>query len=76
MPAKDTVTQDALRAKPSLAAEKLEWLKKHDRDCGDWYGMMPLVHWMPMALADHIDGIEDKIVEGESRLRPFMGLAC
>ena len=58
--AKDTVAQDALRAKPGLAAQKLEWLKKHDRDCGDLYGMLPLVHGMPMALTDHIDRSNDK----------------
>ena len=53
--AKDTPSQDALREKPGIAAEKLKWLQRHDRECGDLYGMLPLVHNMPMALTDHLD---------------------
>jgi len=58
--AKDTPSQDALREKPGLAAEKMKWLQRHDRESGDLYGVLPLIHNMPMALADHIDRSEDK----------------
>ena len=58
--AKDTPSQDALREKPGIAAEKLKWLQRHDRECGDLYGMLPLIHNMPMALTDHLDRSPDK----------------
>ena len=60
--AKDTPSQDALREKPGIAAEKLKWLQRHDRECGDLYGMLPLIHNMPMALTDHLDRSPDKQV--------------
>jgi len=53
--AKDTPSLEALREKPGLVAEKLSWLQRHDRESGDLYGMLPLVHGMPMSLTDHID---------------------
>ena len=58
--AKDTPSQDALREKPGLVSQKLEWLSRHDRECGDLYGMLPLIHGMPVALTDHIDRSNDK----------------
>ena len=58
--AKDTPSQDALREKPGIAAEKIKWLQRHDRESGDLYGMLPLIHNMPMALTDHIDRRPDK----------------
>ena len=53
--AKDKPSHDAIREKPGLAAEKLSWLQRHDKESGDLYGMLPLVHGMPVALTDHID---------------------
>ena len=38
-----------------VARTKLDWLKRHDRDSGDLYGMFPLVKGMPVALTDHLD---------------------
>ena len=58
--AKDSVTLDALRDDPSLPTRKLDWLQRHDRECGDLYGMFPLVKGMPVALADHIDRNPEK----------------
>ena len=58
--AKDTPSNDAVREKPGLAAEKLAWLQRHDRETGDLYGALPLVHNMPMALTDHIDRNPEK----------------
>ena len=37
--AKDTPSLEALREKPGLAADKLAWLQRHDRESGDLYGM-------------------------------------
>eukprot|EP00973_Karenia_brevis_P065045 9032792-Karenia_brevis.AAC.1 len=58
--AKDTPSHDALREKPGIAADKLSWLKRHDRETGDLYGMLPLIHGMPVALTDHIDSNPEK----------------
>ena len=43
-PAKDVATTEVLKECPSVLARKVEWLSKHDRDTGDLYGMLPLVH--------------------------------
>ena len=53
--AKDKPSHDAIREKPGIAAEKLSWLQRHDKESGDLYGILPLVHGMPVALTDHID---------------------
>ena len=51
---------DVLRENPSIATNKVEWLKRHDRECGDLYGMLLLVEGMPVALTDHIDRNPEK----------------
>ena len=53
--AKDTPSEETLREKPGIAADKVKWLQRHDRESGDLYGMLPLIHRMPVALIDHID---------------------
>ena len=55
-----TPSLDALREKPGLAADKLQWLQRHDRESGDLYGMLPLIQNMPVALTDHIDRSPEK----------------
>ena len=47
--AKDTPSADALREKPDIVREKRGWLKRHDRECGDLYGVLPLAVGMPVA---------------------------
>ena len=59
-PAKDTPSHDAMRERPGIAAEKINWLQWHDRDTGNLYGVLPLVHGMPMALTDHVDRNPEK----------------
>ena len=59
-PAKDTPSANVLRDNPGIAANKLQWLQRHDRESGDLYGMLPLIHNMPVALIDHIDRSPDK----------------
>ena len=54
-PARGRPGTAALQDKPDIAAEKLAWLQRHDRDCADMYGMLLLIRNMPVALLDHID---------------------
>jgi hypothetical protein len=53
--ARDTASVDALAAEPDLLHKKREWLKRHDRECGNLCSMLPLVAGMPVTLTDHID---------------------
>ena len=63
--AKDHPTLDALRAHPDLPTKKLEWLKRHDRESGDLYGVLPLMKGMPVAMTDHFDrSIDKRILKG------------
>ena len=39
--AHDTPSSAVLSNKPDIVEQKLEWLKRHDKDCGDLYGMLP-----------------------------------
>ena len=55
VPAKDTPSAEALRERPDLPAQKKEWLKRHDKESGDLYGVLPLCIGMPVALTDHVD---------------------
>ena len=41
VPAKDKPSHDAIREKPGIAAEKLSWLQRHDKESGDLYGILP-----------------------------------
>ena len=59
-PAKDRPSHEALRIRPDLPAQKIEWLSRHDRESGDLYGLLPLIRGMPVAMSDHIDRSEDK----------------
>ncbi|HIF22532.1 MAG TPA: hypothetical protein EYQ27_11655, partial [Gemmatimonadetes bacterium] len=58
--AHDTPSSAVLSEKPDIVREKLQWLKRHDRECGDLYGMLPLAHGLPVALTDHLDRSPDK----------------
>ena len=63
--AKDHPTLDALRARPDLPTKQLEWLKRHDRDSGDPYGVLPRMKGMPVAMADHFGrSIDKRILKG------------
>jgi len=72
--AKDTPSTQALRLRPDLPAQKMQWLKRHDRECGDLYGTLPLIHGMRVALTDHIDRNPDKtIVARQNWHHPLLG---
>ena len=38
-----------------MGQEKLEWLQKHDQECGGLYGILPICMGMPVRATDHID---------------------
>ena len=46
------------------AAEKAKWLTRHDRDCGNLYGLLPLVKGMEMMLTDHLDRSDKALLRG------------
>ena len=62
MKAVDKASSQKLRERPeaALKAEKKKWLTRHDRECGDLYGMLPLVEGMPVMLTDHVDRNPEK----------------
>ena len=45
-PAKGKATNDVLRGRPDLPA-KVSFLQRYDRDCGDIYGVLPLMIGIP-----------------------------
>ena len=51
----DRISSAALREKPDLGQDKVEWLQKHDQECGGLYGILPLCIGMPVRATDHID---------------------
>ena len=60
--AQDDPSAAAKRECPTIAARKREWLQRHDRECGDLYGMLQLTVRMPVAMTDHIDRSPDKLI--------------
>ena len=58
--AKDTASAEVLKSAPVDKDTKIEWLKRHDRESGDLYGMLPLIQGMPVMLTDHIDRSKEK----------------
>ena len=58
VPAIDRVGVEALRTDPSLPGKKMQWLGRHDRQCGDLHGMLPLALGMPLVLMKHLDRSE------------------
>ena len=51
----DRISSAAWREKPDLMTEKLEWLQRHDQECGGLYGILPLCMGLPVRATDHID---------------------
>ena len=54
-PAKDRPNTWVLNEKPNITEEKVVWLQRHDKDCGDLYGLLPLAMGLPVTLTDHVD---------------------
>ena len=53
--AQDTASSAVLHEKPHLADDKLQWLQRHDKECGGLYGLLPLCIGMPVRAADNLD---------------------
>ena len=62
MKAKDVPSAHTLRERPDAVLQKKQWLMRHDRECGDLYGMLPLIEGMPVMLTDHVDRNPDKML--------------
>jgi len=58
--AKDKPLPKTLQERPDLVLQKKSWLSRHDRECGDLYGMFPLIEGLPVSLTDHIDRSTNK----------------
>ena len=54
-PAKDRPNTRVLNEKPNITEEKVVWLQRHDKDCGDLNGLLPLAMGLPVTLTDHVD---------------------
>ena len=52
--AHDSPCQRVIQGRRHLKKDKRRWLTWHDKDCGELYGMLPLVPDMPVRLQDHI----------------------
>ncbi|CAL1133726.1 unnamed protein product, partial [Cladocopium goreaui] len=53
--ARDLASAAVLQEKPNLTAEKLQWLQRHDKECGGLYGVLLLCVGMPVRATDHLD---------------------
>eukprot|EP00435_Cladocopium_sp_Y103_P058343 s631_g20.t1 len=53
--ARDKASATVLQEKPDLLAEKLQWLQRHDKECGGLYGLLPLCVGMPVRATEHLD---------------------
>ena len=63
--ARDRPSNKVIAEKPELVEEKKVWLTRHDRDCADLYGVLPLVEGLPVMLTDHYDrSPEKKLLRG------------
>ena len=51
----DRISSAALREKPDLMNEKLEWLQRHDQECGGLCGVLPICMGLPVRATDHLD---------------------
>jgi len=58
--ANDRPKPQTLQDRPDLVLQKVAWLSRHDRECGDLYGLFPLIAGLPVALTDHLDRSPDK----------------
>ncbi len=58
----DLASSEALQAEECDKSAKVRWLQYHDRDTADLCGVLPLAVGMPVALTQHIDRSEDKLL--------------
>lgn len=53
--ARDKASAAVLLEKPDLKRDKVQWLQRHDKECGGLYGMLPLCIGMPVRATEHLD---------------------
>ena len=58
--ARDKPQQRTLRERPGISLQKSVWLCRHDRECGDLYGIIPLIPGLAVALTEHVDRSPEK----------------
>ena len=58
----DLASNEALQAENCDKSAKIRWLQYHDRDTADLCGMLPLAIGMPVALTQHLDRSQDKLL--------------
>ena len=59
--ARDKASAAVLLEKPDLKRDKVQWLQRHDKECGGLYGMLPLCIGMPVRATEHLDRARGKI---------------
>ena len=53
--ARDMASSTVLQEKPEVRRSKLEWLQRHDQECGGLYGILPICLSLPVRAAEHLD---------------------
>ena len=44
-----------LQEKPEVRRAKIEWLRRHDQECGGLYGILPICLSLPVRATEHLD---------------------
>ena len=53
--ARDRASAAVLQEKPDLKDAKVQWLQRHDKECGGLCGMLPLCVGLPVRATEHLD---------------------
>ena len=53
--ARDTASSTVLQEKPDVEQSKIQWLQRHDQECGGLYGLLPICLSLPVRATEHLD---------------------
>ena len=53
--ARDMASSTVLQEKPEAQRSKIEWLQRHDQECGGLYGILPICLTLPVRATEHLD---------------------
>ena len=53
--ARDVASSTVLQDKPDVQRSKIEWLQRHDQECGGLYGILPICLSLPVRSTEHLD---------------------
>ena len=53
--ARDTASSTVLQEKPDVRQSKIQWLQRHDQECGGLYGLLPICLSLPVRATEHLD---------------------